>query len=179
MRLGITRVVFLQLLTVGLLSACGFHLRGTGNVELSPALAKMRIVVEGSQLQNEPLLVAMKSALRTQTNIQVEDSGEAPLLLLYGERSDSQLLSVTSIGKAEAYLLKYEVSFRLIDKENNPLSEPQTVRIQRDLVYDRLNILSKEREELELRREMQRDAVQQILRRLSRINPEARHADQR
>jgi len=173
--------VFLLLLAAChlLLLSCGFHLRGAGMFELSPALAKMRVMVEGSQLQNEPLLVAMKSALRFQTNIQVEDSGDAPLLLLYGERSENQLLSVISTGKAEAYLLKYEVSFRLIDKENKPLSEPQTVRVRRDHAYDRLNILSSEREEQELRREMQRDAVQQILRRLSRINPEARHADQR
>lgn len=169
---GITRATFLLILAISLLSACGFHLRGTGNVELSPALAKMRVMVEGSQLQNEPLLVAMKSALRLQTNIQIEDSGDAPLLLLYGERSDRQLLSVRSTGKAEAYLLKYEVSFRLIDKQNKPLSEPQTVRIQRDHAFDPLNILSSEREEQELRREMQRDAIQQILRRLSRIKPE-------
>ena len=162
-----------------LLLSCGFHLRGAGKFELSPALAKMRVVVEGSQLQNDPLLVGMKNALRSQSNIQIEDSGDATTLLLFGERSDSQLLSVISTGKAESYLLKYEVSFRLIDKENKPLSEPQTVRVQRDHAFDRLNILSKEREELELRREMQRDAVQQILRRLSRVNPEPRHADQR
>jgi outer membrane lipopolysaccharide assembly protein LptE/RlpB len=50
------------------------------------------------------------------------------------------------------------------------LSEPQTVKVQRDHQFDRLNVLAKEREEQELRREMQRDAAQQILRRLSRIS---------
>lgn len=173
--------VFLLLLVAChlLLLSCGFHLRGTGKVELSPALATLRVSVEGNQLQNDPLLVAMKNVLHVQTDVQIEDSGDAPLLMLYRESSDSQVLIVSSTGKADAYLLKYEVSFRLIDKENKPLSEPQTVRVQRDHAFDRLNVLSKEREELELRREMQRDAVQQILRRLARITPDTGHANQR
>jgi LPS-assembly lipoprotein len=152
-----------------LLVACGFHLRGAGKVELSPRLSSLRVNVEGNQLQNDPLLAAMKNVLRTQADVQIEDSGDAPLLVLYGEHSDSQVLSVSSTGKADEYLLKYELSFRLIDKDNRLLSEPQTIKIQRDHAFDRLNVLSKEREEQELRREMQRDAVQQILRRLSRI----------
>ena len=161
-----------------LLLSCGFHLRGTGKVELSSTLATLRVNVEGNQLQNDPLLVAMKNALHTQTNVQIEDSGDAPLLMLYRESLDSQVLTVSSTGKADAYLLKYEVSFRLIDKENKPLSEPQTVRVQRDHAFDRLNVLSKEREEQELWREMQGDAVQQILRRLARITPDTSHANQ-
>jgi len=121
----------------------------------------------------------MKNALRTQTDVQIEDTGDAPLLGLYGERSDSQVLSVSSTGKADEYLLKYEVSFRLTGKDGKALAESQTIRVQRDHAFDRLNVLAKEREEQELRREMQRDAVQQILRRLSRITPTDTHADQR
>ena len=161
-----------------LLMSCGFHLRGTGKVEMSPAFSVLRVKLEGNQLQNDPLLVAMKNALRTQTDILVEETGDAPQLVLYGERSDSQVLAVSSIGKADEYLMKYEVSFRLVDMDGKLLSEPQLVRIQRDHAFDRLNVLSKEREEQELRREMQRDAVQQILRRLSRITPGSSHAHQ-
>jgi LPS-assembly lipoprotein len=170
---------FVLLAALGVLSSCGFHLRGTGKVEMSPVFSTLRIMVEGNQQQNDPLLVAMKNALRTQTDVQIEDTGDAPLLVLYGERSDSQVLSVSSIGKADEYLLKYEVSFRLTGKDGKEVAESQTVRVQRDLAFDRLNVLAKEREEQELRRAMQRDAVQQILRRLSRITPTESHADQR
>lgn len=169
----------LLLLAAGLLSACGFHLRGTGQYQMSPAFATLRIMVEGNQQQNDPLLVAMKNALRTQTDVKIEDTAEAPLLLLFGERIDNQVLSVSSTGKADQYLLRYEVSFRLVGKGNKPLAEPQTVRLQRDYSFDRLNVLAMEKEATELRSEMQRDAVQQILRRLSRIAPENTHADQR
>ena len=86
---------------------------------------------------------------------------------------------VTAIGKVDEYLLKYEVSFRLVDKRDKMLSPPQTIRLQRDHPFDRLNVLAKEREEQELRRVMQRDAVQQILRRLSRLTLLNDDADKR
>jgi LPS-assembly lipoprotein len=152
------------------LVSCGFHLRGTGKAEMPAALSVLQVRVEGNLLENNPLLVAMKNALRTQTDVQIQESGDAPRLVLYGEQSDSRVLSVTSTGKVDEYLLKYEVSFRLVDADNKLLSEPQTVKVQRDHQFDRLNVLAKEREEQELRREMQRDTAQQILRRLSRIS---------
>ena len=153
-----------------LLVSCGFHLRSTGKYELAPALATLRVAVAGSRLQNDPLAVDMKNALRTQTDAQVEDAGDAPLLLLHVERSDSQLLSVDSTGRASEYLLRYEVSFQLVGRDRKPLAESQTVRVQRTYTFDRLNVLSTEREQADLQREMQRDAVQQILRRLSKIS---------
>jgi LPS-assembly lipoprotein len=133
------------------------------------ALSVLQVRVEGNLLENNPLLVAMKNALRTQTDVQIQESGDAPRLVLYGEQADSRVLSVTSTGKVDEYLLKYEVSFRLVDADNKLLSKPQTVKVQRDHQFDRLNVLAKEREEQELRREMQHDTAQQILRRLSRI----------
>lgn len=174
----IRKGVYLLLLAVGLLSACGFHLRGTGQYQISPAFTTLRVMVEGNQQQNDPLLVAMKNALRSQTDVKVEDTPAAPLLLLFSEKIDNQVLSVSSTGMAAQYLLRYEVSFRLVGKGNKPLSEPETVRLQRDYSFDRLNVLAMEREQADLQREMQRDAVQQILQRLSHIVPENSHADQ-
>lgn len=179
MKGAIRKGAHLLLLAAGLLSACGYHLRGTGQYQISPAFDTLRIMVEGNQQQNDPLLVAMKNALRAQTDVKIEDTAEAPLLLLFGEKIENQVLSVSSTGKADQYLMMYEVSFRLVGKDNKPLSEPQTIKLQRSYTFDRLNVLGMEKVATELRSEMQRDAVQQILRRLSRIVPESSHADQR
>ncbi len=149
--------------------SCGFHLRGAGKAELPAALSSLRVVIEGSQAANDPLLTAMKTALRTQAGVTVVDSVEAPQLLLSGEHSDSQVLSVGTTGKADEYLLRYEVSFRLVGADGKALAETQTVKLQRDHAFDRFNVIAKEREEADLRRDMQRDAVQQILRRLARV----------
>ena len=170
---------FLLLMTLGMLSSCGFHLRGAGKVELPPMLSTLRVMVENSQQQYDPLRAAMENALRTQTDVEIVDTGDAPLLILFGEKSNRQVLSVDTTGKVSQYLLKYELSFRLTGKEGKSLSEAQTVRTQLYYDFDPLNLLAMERQEEELRREMQRDAVQQILRRLSRLTPVESHADQR
>ena len=162
-----------------LLVSCGFHLRGAGEYRLAPALATLRVTVQGSTQQYDPLRVAMTNALRSQAGVDVVDAAEAPVLVLFAETYDRQLLSVDSTGRAEEYLLRYSVSFRVTDKEGKILSEPQTVRVQRYLAFDRLNVLANEREESELRRDMQHDAVQQILRRLAAVELTVKHADQR
>ena len=152
-----------------LLSGCGFHLRGTGKSEMPPQLATMRVAVSDSKLANDPLWVAVREALRTQGGVRVEEAGDAPLLVLSGERTESQVQSVgATTGRASGFLLRYEVTFHLVGADAKELAASQTIKLQRDYTYDPLNVLAKEREEQELKREMQRDAVQQIVRRLSK-----------
>ncbi len=159
-------------------AACGFHLRGASEFRLPPALATLRVVMEGSSQQYDPLRVEMTNALRAQAGVDVVNATDVPTLVLFAQRSDSQLLSVSSTGQANEYLLKYEVSFRIADKNGKILAAPQTVRVQRNQAFDRFNVLASEREQREFQREMQRDAVQQILRRLAHIELTEKHADQ-
>jgi len=151
-----------------LLSGCGFHLRGAGSATLPESLWRLRVVVQDSKLANDPLLVAVKGALQTDPNVVIAEELDVPTLALFGEGTDSQVLSVGSSGRVSGYRLKYEVSFRLADAKGREWLAPQSVRLIRDYTFDPLNVLAKEQEEQELKRTMQRDAVQQILRRLSR-----------
>jgi LPS-assembly lipoprotein len=151
-----------------LLSSCGFHLRGSAATALPEPLARLRVSVADSRLVNDALLVAMKNALEAEAGVVVTDAADAPLLTLFGERTDTQVLSVSTSGRASGYLLKYEVSYRLADSKGAELLAPQSVRLLRDYTFDPINVLAKEQEEAELKRVMQRDAIQQILRRLSR-----------
>ncbi len=128
----------------------------------------MRVVIENSRAANDPLLVAMKNALRTQAKIKVEDAPDVPVLILSNERFQSETLSVGSTGKVSEYLLKYELSFRLTNIKGGDDTAPQTIRIRRDYTFDSLNVLAKEKEGQALKNQMRRDAVQQVLRRLSR-----------
>jgi LPS-assembly lipoprotein len=140
---------------------CGFHLRGTQAASLPPALAVMRVTVEGSRAAHDPLLVAMQNALRTQAGVTLT-TDEVPTLILSDERIESRVLSVGNTGKVNEYLIRYIVGFRVNAADGRPLTEPQAVALQRDYTFD-------QREEEELRRALREDAVQQILRRLARI----------
>jgi len=144
--------------------SCGFHLRGSGGALLPPSLATLRVVMSGPSA-NQPLDVAVREAI-TQAGAKLVEGGDAPTLLLYDERIDSQVAAVrTATGKASEYTLRYTVSFRLDGTQ--PVAA-QTIRLQRDYSFDPNNVIAKEQEERDLQRDLRRDAAQQIVRRLAR-----------
>src|SRR2546422_2923301 len=104
-----------------LLAGCGFHLRGGSSVALPESLSRLRIVVQDSRLANEPLRAALKSAIQIDPNVIITEALDAPTLFLYGERTDSQVLSVGATGKASGFTLRYDVSFRLADPKGREL----------------------------------------------------------
>ena len=161
-----------------LLSGCGFQLRGLGTAQLPPSLATLRVVVQGSQAANDPLRLTMEDALRVQAGATITQAGDAPVLTLTRENIDSQVLTVDASGKVSGYLLRYEISFSLADI-NGELLAPQTLRLQRDYQFNPLNVLAKEQEEENLKRELRRDALYQIIRRLARFAAPKQDADKR
>jgi LPS-assembly lipoprotein len=150
------------------LMSCGFHLRGTQAAAWPASIPEVRVVVADSRAAYDPLKLEMQSALRTQARVTVSEGGELPQLVLHGERMDQQVLSVGTTGRVSEYLVRYEVSFRFLGSDGKEIVSDQTVRLLRDYTFDPQNVLAKEREEAELKTAMRRDAVQQILRRLSR-----------
>ncbi len=161
-----------------LLSGCGFQLRGAGTYKLPDSLATLRVVVEGSQSANDPLRLAMEDALRVQAGATIVSAGDAPTLTLSRESTENQVLTVDASGKVSGYLLRYEIGFSLADV-NGPLSPPQTLRLQRDYRFNPLNVLAKEQEEENLKRELRRDAFSQIIRRLALFARPKPDADRR
>jgi LPS-assembly lipoprotein len=153
------------------LGACGFHLRGSIGASMPEWLQRLRVSMEDSKLTNEPLLQLMRNALQTDPNITVTDALDAPALLLSGEQTDVRVISVNQGGRASGYTMKYDVYFRVVDAQGKELYPSQGVRLLRDYTFDPVNVLAKEREEQDLKRTLQRDAVQQIIRRLARHVP--------
>lgn len=160
------------------IAGCGFQLRGLGTAQLPPSLSTLRVVVQGSQAANDPLRLTMEDALRVQAGATITQAGDAPVLTLTHEIIDSQVLTVDASGKAGEYLLRYEIGFSLSDI-NGPLLPPQTLRLQRDYRFNPLNVLAKEQEEENIKRELRRDAFSQIIRRLARFTPSKSDADKR
>ncbi len=165
--------------SVAFLSACGFQLRGAGTYKLPDSLATLRVIVQGSQSVNDPLRLAMEDMLRTQAGGTVVQIGDVPVLILSTEIIDNQVLTVDTSGKVNAYLVRYELGFNVVDAAGEPLLLPQTLRLQRDYRFNPLSVLAKEQEEENLKRELRRDALSQIVRRLARLTPPKKDADQR
>lgn len=155
-----------------LLVSCGFHLRGQA-LRLPPEFATLRVVLQGSNQPNDPLLSAVRGTLRSQAGARIVEDTDVPTLVLSPERVESQVLSVQiATAKASEYRLRYVVGFELRNAAGQTALAPQTLRLQRDYTFDATRVLAKEEEQDELLRELRRDAAQQIVRRIARARPQ-------
>ena len=151
------------------LTACGFHLRGS--VELPPELAAINVQDAKPTTDIAP---ALRSALKS-SGVQVSDTASM-VLAIKAEQYGKRVLSVDSSGRAQEYGLSYTVRFLLkgvgAEGENDAMwLAEQTVTQTRDLRFDANAVLGTASEEEQLKAEMRRDAVSQILRRLQKAKP--------
>lgn len=161
----LTRTVFLfmLLMPVLLLPACGFHLRGA--MELPP-------VLEVTYIQSNKPFQGISQVLRRQLSLAgatvAEKIGEATGVIdILDERSERRILSVGSTGRATQYELFEEVRFALSDKDGNQILKPQAVSMVRALTFDENELLGKVTEAEKLQRQMRQDLARQIITRIN------------
>jgi LPS-assembly lipoprotein len=144
------------------LSACGFHLRGQYTLPFASVFVSTPgvSVVAGElkrELTNSPtkLMPTAKDA-DAQLNI-IED------------RRDRQILSLSGAGRVREYELKLRVTYQLVDAKGGVFIPTSEIQLSRILSYDDSRIIAKQQEEALLYQDMERDAVGQILRRMTAI----------
>lgn len=157
------RTVLLMSVFASLVTGCGFQLRGVTEL---PALLKT------TYLAAEPapadFVDALRSALRESGATLVEQPVPTGAVLKILNVSDERrVLSVNAVtGKVQEYELHYSVRFALADGGGKTLIEPQLVNLTRDFRFSETEVLGKSEEEAQLKREMRRELVQQLLRRI-------------
>ncbi|OEZ99500.1 LPS-assembly lipoprotein LptE [Janthinobacterium sp. HH107] len=164
------RAVLALGLTV-LLSACGFHLRGSNGSFMLP-FATMYIGLP----ESSPLAIGLKRYIRAIGSTEVvntRDGADAVLEVLSDPETNrtKTILSLNTSGRVQEYQLGYSINFRVVDKAGNQLLAPTTISLVRPITFDDRQVLAKETEEAALYRDMRNDLVQQIMRRLAAIKP--------
>lgn len=151
---------------LGLLSACGFALRGATDFSFSTIYVSLP--------DSSPLAGDLKRQLRANGKTTIaSDAQHADVILdVLGETREKVILSLNSQGRVREYNLLYNFRFRVRDKAGNEVLEPVTIQLKRNLTFNEAQALAKESEEALLYRDMQADLVQQILRRLARLKVE-------
>ncbi len=150
-------------LMVTVLTACGFHLRGSqGFVFNSLAIESER---------KSPLVEALSNAI-TQRGVQVINTGEVRLFLAQ-ERLEKTAIQVGREGKSSEYALLYTVDMYLSEggqagaTVTSPLpSQFQSLQVLRRYAFDAAQLLARQEEETIIRQEMQDELVEKILLRL-------------
>jgi LPS-assembly lipoprotein len=88
------------------------------------------------------------------------------ILQIITELREKEVLSLSAGGRVREYQLRYRVRYVVFDKDKKAIVEPSEIILRRDYSFDDQNQLPGEGEEVLLYRDMQIDAVQQLLRRL-------------
>jgi LPS-assembly lipoprotein len=150
----------LALCSVLALGGCGFHLRGAADLPFS----SLYIQAPPQSL----FAVQFKRVVTTSSGTDVVDdpkAAQATLQLLLEQR-EKEILSLSGGGRVREFQLRYRVRYRIIDKAQQEIVPSSEILLRRDFSFNDQEALSKESEEALLYRDMQTDAVQQLLRRL-------------
>lgn len=157
-----TRSFLLVVLVLGL-SACGFHLRSA--LRIPPDLGPVRVEARDpySPLADS-LAVALERAGATPAP-EAARTGVA-VLRIRSEKWASTPISVDQFGRAQEYTLRYAVVFSLDKANGRNLVPQQAVELARDYISVPTRSTGTEGERELLSREMQKDMVASILRRI-------------
>ncbi|HJR73252.1 MAG TPA: LPS assembly lipoprotein LptE [Luteimonas sp.] len=144
------------------LSACGFHLRNA--VTLPEDLGPVRVV---SSDPYSPLNQALAQALsRIGAPAPAENATEAATLEVISEKWGSRPISIDELGRAQEYSLRYAVVFGLRAANGDDVVPQQTIELSRDYISSPTNPTGSEGEQELLAKEMRREMVASILRRI-------------
>lgn len=144
-------------------SGCGFQLRG------KHAIPYRSIYVDAPRGSGAARQLA--AALRSQGIVVPESAKDADAVLkLFEEKKTRSILSLSGGGRVREYRLNYTLSYSLTGKDGREIFPAANILSSRDFTYDDNQYLAKTAEENFLYRDLQDDAVQQILRRLARPN---------
>jgi len=153
-------------LVVGVLSGCGFKLRGNQHF----AFASIAISPNPGGAVVQELRRSFDNAVRVIAS--GEPASNAPVLLeILDERREKVVVGMNASGQVRELQLRIRVKFRLTNAQGQALIAEDDILQQRDISYSESAALAKETEEDLLYRDMQTDIVQQILRRLAAIKP--------
>ena len=145
-----------------LLSACGFALRGQ---YLLPFNSVFVSTPGGSVVASE----LKRELANVPTTVMPSPKDADAQLNIIEDRRDRQILTLSSAGRVREYDLKLRVVYQLIDGKGSVLIPTSEIQLSRILSYDDSRIIAKQQEEALLYQDMERDAVAQILRRMTAI----------
>ena len=154
-----------MLLLLGL-AACGFHLRDA--LLLPPDLGPVRVVARNP---DSALALALGQALeRAGATMAADDSTDVATLNLVGERWGNTPISVDQFGRAQEFTLRYAAIFSLRRADGSDLVPQQAIELSRDYISVPTRSEGTDDEREILSREMRREMVASILRRIDAVS---------
>jgi len=155
-----------NLLVMGLavmLSACGFHLRGTGTNELAIKELDLNARNAYGETVNQ-----LRDVLRS-SGVDVH-SGAPYKLVLTNEAETQRAASYGGSARSVEYELTTQLSYDIQGRNNMPLLSDK-LEVRKIYLHDSNNVTGSGQEAEQLRKEMRRDLVHNLVLRLQLLTP--------
>ncbi|NIB40131.1 hypothetical protein HBA55_11065 [Pseudomaricurvus alkylphenolicus] len=154
--------LLLLVLSLSLLTGCGWHLRGS--VEMPEGVSAIYVTADNS---HGALASGLKKAL-VAYRIEASDTMDNAQYRIHlsNEQSRRRTASVGNNALAAEYELNMSVDYRIEDATGKVLVPRATAEAQRVYDFDRDAVVAKAQEEKLIDAEMRNQLIQQILRRL-------------
>jgi LPS-assembly lipoprotein len=150
------------------LGGCGFHLRGQATYHFE----SIYVNAPGALVFAAELKKALENA--GSATLATDPAKAQVILDIPIVIDDKDVLSLSPGGRAREFALQKRVQIRLHDKAGNDWLPTDEIIIRRSYLYDDTERLARQIQENRLVKEMQSEAVQQIVRRLQAAhNPNA------
>lgn len=162
---------FISILLVAIfaLTACGFKLRGQ-----TVSLPFKSLYVLAPDGPGQIFGVHLERAIRTTptTKVVMEPDSADAMIEIISAISEKAILSLSGGGRVRDFNVVYRVNYRVVNQQRIEIIPPTEILLARILPFLDEQILAKDAEEKLLVRDMQADAIQQILWRLSTYKPD-------
>lgn len=158
--------VLIVLTAALLISACGFHLRGSNVEGIDANLSVLSPLAINGNERDLLLGTQLRRALKDTGVTVVEQMAGASILLIQNVVRDRRVLSVGTDGKVSEYELYYAVTFSVKRADGETLLPIQTVNVVRSFAFNEQEVLSKTTEQGRLYDDMRFEVVRMIIRRL-------------
>ena len=162
------KLIFIVLALSLILTACGFKLRG--QISSLPFETLYIAAPPGHTIGSD--LRRVVDASTTTKIVDKMEEAEA-ILQVMNASNERRILSLSGGGRVREFELVFRITTRLVDSRGVEIAPQSEIALTRILPFLDAQILAKEAEEQMLYRDMQADAVQQIIWRLSTIRKSA------
>lgn len=147
------------------LAGCGFHLREQAQLPATLKTLRLEVADPGSLLVRDlPDALERAGATIVETAATPAATLRIPVSTLAPEA-----LSVGATARVREYTMRYRVEVEAVDAAGAVVLPRQTIELTRDYTFDETQALGVAAQEDELKKQLQRDMVQAILRRLAAL----------
>jgi LPS-assembly lipoprotein len=144
------------------LTACGFHLRGTATLPPGMSVTYVQDSDPASSIARP-----LRQALQANGGRVTANAAEATATLrIVNEAFERKLVGVGGTAREKNYELQYRVAFTAAATNGAWALDEQGLTVVRELIFDETQVLGKTAEQEQLHQTMVQDAARQILLRL-------------